>query len=340
MLRACLIGLGGMGRGHFDNYVRAMKENKGVELVGICDINPEKFKNQKVEFNIKGVVADSADMSAFHQYTSAEEMMKTEKPDFVTIAIPTYLHADMAIMCMREGAHVLCEKPMSLTVEDCRRMIEASKETGKLLMIGQVLRFWGEYEAAKEIIDSGILGAPLSGYFWRGGTSPAYDPANWYFNREMSGGCLFDQHVHDVDMVQYLYGMPRALTSVGRRYFKGCGQDCVSTNYIYDGDFAINAQDDWNLKGVDFTMTFRINMEGGSMFMDHNGFHVYDIEGKDITPDYDKESAYYKEMLYFADLIVTGKPNLKNPPEDSLRSIMMAAAEQKSADNHGALIIL
>lgn len=341
MLRACLIGLGGMGRGHFDCYTRIMKEGGSVQLVAVCDINPEKFKNVKVDFNIEGVVGDSQDMSGLHQYTSADEMLEAEKPDLVSIVIPTYLHADMAIKCLKAGANVLSEKPMALNVEDCKRMIAAAKEAGKYLMIGQCLRFWGEYEVAKEIISSGSLGKPISGYFWRGGgVAPKFDPSNWYHNRELSGGCLFDQHVHDVDMVQYLYGMPKAVSSVGGNLFPTSGHDAVSTNYIYDEGFAVNTQDDWTLKGHGFSMTFRINFEGGSLYMDHNGFKVINKDGKDITPEYDHDSAYYKELLYLVDLILTGKPNLKNPPEDSMKAIMIASAEQKSADNNGMPVLL
>lgn len=339
MLKACLIGLGGMGRGHFDNYVRAMKEGKPVELVAVCDIDPEKFKNVKVDFNIKGIVSDSQDMSAFRQYTDADEMLAAEKPDLVTIAIPTYLHADMAIKCMKAGANVLSEKPMSLCPCDCKRMIDTAKETGRKLMIGQCLRFWGEYEAAKKLVDSGVLGAPMSGYFWRGGGAPAKNDS-WYLHRDMSGGCLFDQHVHDVDIIQYFYGMPKAVCSLGRKFYPDAGQDCVSTNYIYDGGFAINAQDDWTLKGRPFSMTYRMNFENGSIYMDEKGFNAYDADGNDITPEYDKENAYYKEMLYLADCVINGKENTVNPPEDSMKAIQIAKAEQKSADNNGAIIIL
>ncbi len=340
MLKAAMIGLGGMGRGHFDNYKQMMNDGIPVELVAVCDIDPEKFKNIKIDFNIKGVVSDSQDMSSFRQYTDFNVMLEAEKPDLVSIAIPTYLHAPVTIKCLKAGAHVFCEKPMSLNVEACKEMIETARDCKKYLMIGQCLRFWGEYEAAKVLISSGKLGAPIGGYFWRGGGSPSADKNNWYLIREMSGGAILDQHVHDIDIIQYFYGMPKAVSSVGRAVFPNSGQDTVSTNYIYDGYFAINAQDDWTLKNFGFTMTFRINFEYGSMYMDHNGFHVYDNLGNEITPNYDKRSAYYKEIAYLIDLITTGKPNLINPPEESMKAIMIATAEQKSADNHGALIYL
>ncbi|MHB1151825.1 MAG: Gfo/Idh/MocA family protein [Eubacteriales bacterium] len=338
MLKAALIGLGGMGRGHFDNYLRMMKEGAPVELVAVCDINPEKFKIAKVDFNIGGVVSDKQDFSAFRQYTSADEMLEKEELDLVSIAIPTYLHCEMSVKCLKAGANVFCEKPMALKVEDCRKMIDTANACGKQLMIGQCLRFWGEYEVAKQIISGGELGKPIGGYFWRGGGSPANDPNNWYLHREMSGGCLFDQHVHDVDMIQYLYGMPEAVSSVGRAVFPDNGQDTVSTNYIYDGDYAVNAQDDWTLKGHGFSMTFRINFEGGTLYMDHGGFRLAKADGTVITPEHSTENAYYKEIKYLIGLILSGEKNTVNPPEDSMKAIMIASAEAQSADNHGELV--
>jgi predicted dehydrogenase len=142
MLKAALIGLGGMGRGHFDNYIRLMKEDAPVKLVAVCDINPEKFRITKVDFNIGGIVSDKQDFSAFRQYTSADEMLEKEELDLVSIAIPTYLHCEMAVKCLKAGANVFSEKPMALKVEDCRRMIDTANECGKQLMIGQCLRFW------------------------------------------------------------------------------------------------------------------------------------------------------------------------------------------------------
>lgn len=338
MLKAALIGLGGMGRGHFDNYKRLMKEGAPVKLAAVCDIDPAKFKIAKVDFNIDGIVSEKQDFSSFNQYTDAAEMLEKEKPDLVSIAIPTYLHAEMSIRCLRAGANVFCEKPMALNPADCQKMIDTAKECGKRLMIGQCLRFWGEYEAAKKLIESGELGKPIGGYFWRGGGSPAPDISNWYLHREMSGGALFDQHVHDIDMIQYLFGMPRAVSSVGRAVFPESGQDTVSTNYIYDGDYAINAQDDWTLKGHGFSMTFRINFEGGTLYMDHAGFRVSKADGTTFTPDYDKDNAYYKEIKYLINLIQNGGENTVNPPEQSLLAIKIASAEALSAYNHGSVV--
>ena len=219
-------------------------------------------------------------------------------------------------------------------------MIKTAKECGKRLMIGQCLRFWGEYVALKRIVDEGTLGKPIAGYFFRGGSTPKWSYNDWLRKRECGGGALCDQHVHDVDMIQNLFGMPKAVNSVAKILYEGSGYDTVSTNYIFENGIAVNAQDYWALEGFPFSMIFRVNFEGGSVYMDHNGFRVAPRGGEVYTPDYDKESGYYREMEYFADCIVSGKENTVNPPEASRETIRIMLAETKSADGGSVTVEL
>ena len=180
MINAGLIGLGGMGRGHLENLVRMNREGY-VSLKAACDIDPAKLRIWSPP-HIKGVGESLFDFDSFNHYTSIDDMIANEKLDLVVIAIPTYLHADAAIKCLDAGINVMCEKPMSLTSADCDRMIAAAEKNGRYLMIGQVLRFWGEYEVLKALIEDAKtddpakktyknidLGKPLCGYFFRGG---------------------------------------------------------------------------------------------------------------------------------------------------------------------------
>lgn len=339
MLKAGLIGIGGMGRGHLDNYIRFTKENEIIQLVAVCDVNPEKFGNAKVDFNLDGVGAGDYDFSGFHCYTDMDEMIEKEELDLVSIALPTYLHCEATVKCLKKGINVFCEKPMALNVEQCQLMIDTAKETGKHLMIGQCLRFWGEYTVLKEYVDNGKLGKPVSAYFFRGGSTPMWSFENWLQKRECGGGALHDQHVHDVDMISYLFGMPKAVSTVGKIVMAGSGYDTVSTNYIYEDGFACNAQDDWMINGeFGFEMSFRVNFEGGAIIMDSKGLRVLPNGEKAIRPDYDHESAYYNEIKYYANCIINGTENTINPPEASLNTIKIVEAETESADKNGVAV--
>ena len=356
MLNAGLIGLGGMGRGHLENLVRLEKEGL-VHLKAVCDIDPSKFANVENNFNIKGIGESKFDFDSFAHYTSVDDLIANEKLDLVVIAIPTYLHADNAIKCLDAGINVMSEKPMSLTSADCDRMIEAAKKNGKYLMIGQVLRFWGEYTVLKNLVeDSKIcdpakraypdidLGKPLAGYFFRGGAQPTGSWQNWYWHKEKSGGCIQDQHIHDVDMINWLFGMPKAVCSRGRNLIKGddydAGYDAVSTQYIYDDDIVVNSQDDWTMNGRGFWMEYRVSFERGSVIMGANngGAVVMTHDGKDVTPAFDSDNAYYKEVKYLIGLIESCGENTINPPTASRDTIKIVEAEVKSCYLKGQIV--
>lgn len=339
MLNVALIGVGGMGRGHLENLIRFNAEGKIIKLVAACDIRPERLQNEKSDFNLD-VGKGDIDFSKFNCYTDMDEMFKNEDLDMVMLALPTYMHCDITVKCLRLGYHVFCEKPMAPSVEECDLMIKTAEECGKQLMIGQCLRFWGEYEALKDIVENEKLGKPIGAYFFRGGDTPIWSYNDWLRKRECGGGALCDQHVHDIDMVQYLFGMPKAVQTVATILYEGSGYDTVSTNYIFDSGIAVNAQDDWALEGYGFSMLFRANFEKGTVYMDHNGFRVCPRGEKSYVPDYGKENGYYKEIAYFADCIINGTPNTINPPHASRETIRLMTAETKSADNGGVIVTL
>ncbi|MCL2816319.1 MAG: Gfo/Idh/MocA family oxidoreductase [Oscillospiraceae bacterium] len=340
MLKAALIGIGGMGRGHLDNYIRLKKENnRDIELVAVCDVDENKFKNIKIDFNIENVGAGDYDFSKFNCYTSVDEMLSKEKLDLVSIALPTYLHCEYTVKCLDSGINVFCEKPMALDPGQCQKMIDAAARAGKKLMIGHCLRFWGEYEFVKDIIDSGEYGKPAAGYFYRGGDTPMWSYNNWLQKRECGGGALLDQHVHDVDTINYFFGMPKAVSSLAKVMIKGSGYDTVTTHYIYDDGKAVNAQDDWFLAYGGFSMAFRVNFEKGTVALFENGQFTAAKRGeKPYTPTCDKENAYYKELKYFARCIIDDRPVAINPPEDSLNTIKIVMAEIESADKGGVIV--
>ncbi|MCL2098936.1 MAG: Gfo/Idh/MocA family oxidoreductase [Oscillospiraceae bacterium] len=347
MLKTGLIGIGAMGSGHLDNLIRLNKEKSDINLVAVCDIDGSKFKsNKKIEGNLEGVGGGGGvDFSAFNCYTSADEMLEKEQLDLVLIALPTYLHCEYSVKCLNKGVHVFCEKPMALNPDECQKMIDAADKNNKKLMIGHCLRFWGQYEETKKIIDSGKYGKPIAAYFFRGGGTPAWSYNNWLLKRECGGGALLDQHVHDVDTVNYFFGMPKSVSALGSILYEGSGYDSVTAQYIYDEPMAINAQDDWALAYGGFSMVFRVNFERGSVIMGENGFIMagrgetaQSDNEKPFTPEYDKENAYYKEIKYFADCIINNKPVEINPPESSRDTIRIVAAEIESADNNGAVV--
>ena len=346
MLKAGIIGIGSMGRGHLNNYIKFMSEKKGIELVAICDVDEEKFKNYKPDFNIRGLADGEYDFSKFHCYTDVDEMLEKETDlDMVSVIVPTYLHCEISCKCLEKGINVFCEKPMALNLEQCRKMIDTAEKAGKRLMIGQCLRFWPEYEYLKECVDSGRFGKVICAYFYRGGSTPMWSYNDWYHKKELGGGAIFDQHIHDVDMVSHLFGLPEKVMSSGIIYYEGCNYDAVSTNYIYPDGKVINSQNDWT-QAAGFGACFRVGFEKATLISDDKGFRLADATARNgkidlrFTTTYqpveiEQYSAYEKEILYFADCIRNNKPIEFNTPYDSMNTIKLVSAEVESCSKNG-----
>lgn len=335
MLKVGLVGIGFMGRTHLENYIKLEEEGYPVKLTAICDVDPDKFEGKFVGGNI-GDTSKQYDFSKYNLYTSYDEMLEKEELDFVDIALPTYLHAEATIKALNKGLHVLCEKPMARTSEECAQMIEAAKANNKKLMIGQCLRFWPEYEVLKEYVDSGKFGKVTGAYFYRGGGTPIWSFENWLLKDEKSGGALLDQHIHDVDVINWLFGMPEKVSTSAINVIPGSGYDIVSTNYIYPDGKVINAQDDWTLNGdYGFEMLFRVNFEKGNLIYKDGKLTIYPNDGKAFEPEVSTESGYYREVKYFIDCIINDKPIDKVPAESTMETIKIAEAEVESANNKG-----
>ncbi len=350
-IRLGLIGLGAMGMGHFNTYVQLMNEGFPIELVALCDMDGRKFEStENKDTNLKEFKDSKVDFSPYRCYIKYEEMIEKENLDMVSVVVPTFLHYEITVYALNHGLHVLCEKPMALSDKLCKIMIDTAEKNGKRLMVGQCLRFWGEYVAAKEIIDSGKYGKVIGARFYRGGQNPA---SPWFFERHKGGGALFDQHIHDVDMVNWLFGMPRAVSAIGAVGIPGSGYDIVSANYIYDDGKAVTTQDDWMNFTPEFKMEFRINLEKATIYYDSTGFHVYTDEKagveydlfmakaeNEVTPEFVSGLGYYNEIKYFVNSILNDTENTVNPPTDSMNTIKIALAEIKSCDLNGKVIEL
>ena len=341
MVKVGLVGIGFMGKGHLDQYLRLESEGFDVKLVALCDVDTQKFTSLSATGGNMGELgAGKYDFSKYALYSDMDEMLRKERLDYVDIALPTYLHAEYAIKAMRAGVSVLCEKPMALNPVECQAMIDAASETGKLLMIAQCLRFWPEYETLKEYVDSGKFGKVKCAYFARHGGTPIWSYQNWLLDEDRSGGCLLDQHVHDVDMVNWLLGKPLAVAAMGVNQTPGAGFDAVSTQYKYD-DMVINAQDDWSMNGADipFKMLFRVNFERGALVYEDGKLTVYPNGEKGFVVS-GEDNGYYREIKYFINRLKNGEPAAIADLKSTKQSIEMATAERESARKGGVWVTL
>ena len=156
---------------------------------------------------------------------------------------------------------------------------------------------------------------------------------DWLLDEHRSGGCLLDQHVHDVDIINDLFGPPEAVSSLGRNAIPGSGFDSISTHYLYDG-FTVAAQDDWCLHAP-FSMEYRAHFERGSLVFRGGAVTAYPAGGEAYVAEDSAEAGYYFEIKYFVERLSAGMAVDRCLPESTAESIRIAAAEHKSAKLRG-----
>lgn len=336
MLKVGLIGFGFMGRMHFDNYVRLAAEGAPVQLVAICDLLIEELKEGKASGNM-ATEQEVYDLTPYRLYDNITAMLENEELDVVDITLPTYLHADLTCMLLERGLHVLCEKPVAGTSEDGWRMANAAETTGKTLMIGQCLRFWPAYEYLKAAVSDGRYGAVTGGYFFRGSAAPK----GWFLDGSKSGGCLLDMHIHDADMIHWLFGKPEKVSTLARNVIPGSGYDVVSTHYVYPDGKVLNAQADWTLEGdYGFSMTFRVNFEGGNIVFENGQLKVNPNDAPGFVAELSEDMGYYRQIKYFIESVNEGKAVTTCLPSSAVGTLEIIEAELRSADQGGAFVQL
>jgi predicted dehydrogenase len=339
-MRTAVIGLGVMGRTH----ANAMKKIEGAELVCVVDVDPAKREKAVSDLGVPA-------------YETLEAALAVETLDMVNIALPTYLHSAYAVKAAEAGLHVLCEKPMAMTPDECKAMIEASRKAGKELMIAQVLRFWPEYIKLKEIIDAGTYGKLLAIHCTRLSGPPLWSWDNWLMDAPRSGGALLDLHVHDIDWINCLCGRPKSVFASGLKIDRFGGWAHVLANYNY-GNVMATAEGGWAYQGAfGFQMAFRATLEGAVItysLSDSPTMKVATPDSKEWQPvdlgakmaeedsggNISSTDGYFNECKYFVETVNAGKsPTDVVTPEQAMHNIEIANAEERSCET-GTLVAL
>ena len=190
ILNFALVGCGRIGERHAEQIQRH------GNLIAVCDIDRTKSENLAKLFSATW-------------YTSIEELFKNEEHiDIVSICTPNGLHAKHTILALKNGQHVICEKPMGINVHECGQMIHAGERANKRLFIVKQNRFNPPVIAVKKLIDEGKLGKIFSlqlNCFWNR-DSQYYMNSEWKGTKALDGGTLFTQFSHFIDLLYYMIG--------------------------------------------------------------------------------------------------------------------------------------
>ena len=190
-----VIGVGGIGRTHMESVRKA----ENAELSAVADINEAIGRERAEQFNVKW-------------YADYEEMMEKEEIDAVTVCTPHFLHAPMTVYALKQGKHVLCEKPMALHVQEADEMIDAAEKTGSKLGVISIGRTEPAARWGKNLIERGELGRIYRAEMLQCGirTGRYYKRATWRGTWSMEGGgSMCNQAIHIIDLLPWYLGEPR-----------------------------------------------------------------------------------------------------------------------------------
>lgn len=328
MFKAALVGNGYIGGNHRNGYRILKGEGSDITLVAVCDVRPEKLE----------------DVDGARTYTNIDDLIANEKDlDLIDLAVPTYLHCELAIKCMEAGFNVMVEKPMALTEEECDKMLECAKKTGKKLMVAHCCRFAAPMEIFRQFIQEQKFGKPLSAFFTSTGFRPDWGYENWFADAKLSGGCILDLQAHNIDLMNWYFGMPKYVSTVAIERHEGEGYESISANHIYENGLYVHSWCDWGVPANKHMFRgMRVNFENGYIFNERGAkseLVAVDNEGNetDLTdmvkmPD----STARNEIEYFANCIKTNQIPRMNKPEESKKAVQIIRAQEASAKLNGA----
>ena len=321
-----------VGLGHIaQNAVLPAFKNarRNSRLTALVSDDPRKLKALSRKYKVEATCS----------YDEYEECLKAV--DAVYIALPNKMHAEYTIRAANAGVHVLCEKPMAVTVEECERMIEACREANVKLMIAYRLHFEEINLRAIDLVRRGRIGDPK---FFNSSFSMRVKPGNIRTeSREMGGGTLYDIGVYCINAARYLFrAEPKEVIAISVNSGAGKLSDIdESTGALlrFDGErvaafvTSFNAADvaSYHIAGTRGVL----EVDPAYEYSEGLGYRLT-IDGKTQQKKIGKRDQFAPELLYFSDCILENRTP-EPSGEEGLQDVRIVQALHESADTGKAV---
>ncbi len=319
-MRIAVVGLAGVGAVHLSR----ISEMENVKLVGVCDIVPQVAKDMGNKYGVNA-------------YISFEEMLDKVKPEGVIIATPPKSHFPLTKMAAERGIHVLVEKPMASTVEDCQKMIDVSRSNKITLMIGHKKRFVPVLVRLKELIegDFGPVRFMIHRY-----PHPWMSPKDWFWAEDDGGGPILENAVHAADILGFLMGDVKTVYAEGDTFFAPHRKpqiDCaVYTLRFKNGSIACVGAGMVSMPAFSFEDFFATNENGVAEVTGHFDSaekirYAFRKDPNNVHEEvYTGVDAFSAEIQHFIECSKTGKEPITNGKAGK-RAVAICRAVKKSA---------
>ncbi len=327
------IGVGIIGCGMISvNHFHALSKLENAHVTAVCDIDPEKKKSASSQYQVTG-------------YTDYRDMLKDPQVESVHICTPHFLHAEMTIAALQAGKHVLCEKPMGMSIQEAEAMKAAAEKSGKQLTVCFQNRFNGASKRMKEIITKGTLGAFRGGsafVAWNRGEN-YYESSPWRGSWQREGGSvLINQAIHTLDLLKYLVGplQVQSATMSAKRLFSVIETEdtCDMLLVGREGSRVLFYASNCGVSNLPVQM--HLTFEAGELHLNGSLLTIRDADGSRME-DYTEALAVGKDywgsghgplIADFYDRLQEGRsPAIL--PEDAMETMQLLTAAYESESN-------
>lgn len=325
MIKIGIIGQGFIGKMH----LATLRKSPMAVVTAVADHEPANLQGKAVAGNID--VSGDISLEGVARYEDGDALLRDPNVEAVLIALPTYLHKEYILKAAEAGKHILCEKPLTLSSVEGKELLETLSGYDRVFMSAQCIRFWPVYVEARKYVFNGVYGKLLSAQFTRQSCKPTWSWQNWLLDGAKSGGALLDLHIHDVDYVNYLFGMPDQVEAIGCIVPR---EDVSQVNayYRYANGPVVAIDGGWmHPADFPFRMGFRMEFEQATLEFDSRidaNLHVYPAGGGHLTPDLLPGDGYSREHEYFLRCILEGKKAEEASPESAVASVALVERER------------
>jgi glucose-fructose oxidoreductase len=328
----------GLGKLSQEQILPALKRTKGVHLAALVSGVPAKAKKWAADFGLPD--------SAIYDYGNFDTIARDPKIQIVYIVLPNSMHADFTVRAFKAGKHVLCEKPMAVTLAECERMIAAGKAAKRQLMIAYRCQFEPLNVTAMQLMRKGTIGVPRLINAVMGKQTDLSDSSDaWRLDMAMSGGgALADMGIYGINATRYLLAEEPAEVRGWARTDKTDPRfRTVEDMIVWQMRFPSGAIGDgsscfsqpgtmaWQAIGTD-----RRLVADPGCFYGGNAMRVVGGE-RDAQPQVAEIDHFGNEMNWFADVVRGRAPNVA-PGEEGLQDMRIMHAIMQSVKTGGAAV--
>lgn len=311
-MKILMIGLGSIGQRHVRNIRRIYGDD--IEIIAY------RVRRLQQTFSDAMQIRDGVNLEEEHHITSYSDLDEAlaQKPDIAFITNITSKHMECALKCAEAGCDIFLEKPVSNTMEGVDKLLEITNSKGSIVFMGYQNRYHVCVKKLRQYLDEGIIGRVISvdaAFCERLVTMHTYeDYSTTYMARsDMGGGCVLNLQIHDIDILQWLFGKPAfdiQITKATHSDLKIDVEDHAVITYISDQNVTVTSRSDFLCYPP--IHTYRIVGEKGRIELDFNKATIDLIDSDGVTahleyPDFQRNDMFIEELKLFMDAVKTRK---------------------------------